>query len=132
MVRTSFYNLIGLNTVTDDNEGGNLQLHFFGILVGYVGADQSAWDLDFVPSRGNQIFGNNIRGTHFSGIFFQDGADENTVFDNSIFGATNWGMESVRPQHEETFNNLSNLPFRNVDSGLDPNLLRRGIGIVQR
>ncbi len=56
MVRTSFYNLIGMNTVTDNNEGANAHLHYFGILAGYAGADEAAWDLDFVPSRGNGNF----------------------------------------------------------------------------
>ncbi len=132
MVRTSFYNLIGLNTLTDDNEGSNPKLHYFGILVGYARADESAWDLDFVPSRGNQIFGNNVRGSHFAGIYFEQGADRNVVFDNSIFGAIMWGMDSARPQEEESFNNLSNLPFRNIDSGLDPNLVQRGKAKVER
>ncbi len=126
MVRTSFYNLVGVNTLTDDNEGSNPHLHFFGILVGSAVADESAWDLDFAPSRGNQFFGNIIRGSHFSGIFFDKGADQNVAFDNSIFGATNWAMESRVPQPEESFNNLSNLPFRNIGAGLNPDLLQWG------
>ncbi len=96
--------------------------------MGFASADEKAWDLDFVPSRGNQIFANNIRGSHFAGIFFEDGADQNVVFDNSIFGATTWAMDSFRPQPEESFNNLSNQAFRNIDSGLDPHLLELGKG----
>ena len=132
MVRTSMFNRIGMNTVTDDNEGSNPKLHYFGILVGYAGADESAWDLDFVPSRGNQIFGNNVRGNHFVGIYFEREADHNVVFDNSIFGAIMWGMDSAKQQEEESFNNLSNLPFRNIDSGLDPRLIPLGKGKVER
>ncbi len=79
MVRTSFYNRIGFNTLSSDNEGANPKLHYFGILVGYASADESAWDLDFIPSRGNQIFANNITGSHSAGIFFGDGADDNVL-----------------------------------------------------
>lgn len=132
MVRTSVFNLVGMNTVTDDNEGSNPKLHYFGILVGYASADESAWDLDFAPSQGNEIFANNVRGNHFAGIFFEPGADHNVVFDNSIFGAVMWGMDSARPQDEQTFNNLSNLPFRNIDSGLDPRLIPLGKGRIER
>ena len=128
MVRTSFYNLIGVNTLTDDNEGSNAKLHFFGIYLGATKADESAWDLDFAPSHGNELFGNTIRGSHYAGVFFDAGVDQNVAFDNSIFGATNWAMESPITQPETMLNNLSNLPWRNLDSGLDPNLLTLGKG----
>lgn len=126
MVRTSYFNLIGLNTLVDNNEGSNAKLHYFGILVGQAKADESAWDLDFAPSRGNELFGNNIRGSHYAGIYFEAGADQNIVFDNSIFGALVWAMDSQQAQWEESFNNLSNLPLRNIDSGLDPHLVQLG------
>ncbi len=132
MVRTDFYNVIGLNTITDNNEGSNPLLHYFSILVGYASADESAWDLNFLPSHGNQIFGNNVRGSHFAGIYFENGADRNVVFDNAIFGAIKWTMDCQRPQAEESFNNLSNLPFRNIDSGLDPDLLQLGKAKIEK
>ncbi len=128
MVRTAFYNLIGLNTLTDDNEGQNPRFHFFGIELGAARADVPVPDLDFAPSRGNEIFSNIISGTHYAGVFFADGSDQNTLFDNTIFGATMWAMESVRPQTNLSFNNLSNLKLRNISAGLDPALITLGAG----
>ena len=128
MVRTGEYNLIGFNTLTDDNMGRSESFHFFGIELGAAKADVAANDLDFTGSRGNEIFGNTIRGDHYAGIFFADGSDQNVVFDNSIFGATAWAMESVRPQANQTLNNLTNLKLRNISSGLDPTLLPQGAG----
>jgi parallel beta-helix repeat protein len=80
----------------------------------------------FTPSRGNEVFGNEIWGNHYSGIFFADGSDRNNIFDNSVFGASNWAMESVRVQLDITLNNLTNLRSRNIGSGLQPLLLRIG------
>jgi len=128
MVRTAFYNVIGLNTLSDNNEGQSNKFHFFGIELGAATADVKVIDLDFTPSRGNEIFGNIIRGSHYSGIFFAKGSDGNVIFDNTIFGATSWAMESVKPQPNESFNNLSNLKLRNISSGLDPNLIKLGRG----
>jgi parallel beta-helix repeat protein len=127
MVRTDFYNVIGLNTITDNNEGLSEHFHFFGIELGAAKADAPSKELDFVASRGNQVFGNTIRGSHYAGIFFASGSDNNAIFDNSIFGATSWAMESVRVQPNMTLNNLTNLRLRNVGSGIDPRLLRLGV-----
>ena len=123
MVRTAYYNLIGLNTLSDNNEGQNKQFHFFGIELGAATADTPVPDLDFTPARGHEIFSNLIRGTHYAGGFFAEGSDRNVLFDNTIFGATNWAMESVHRQPNTTFNNLTNLKSRNVGTGLDPNLI---------
>ena len=79
--------------------------------------------LDFVPSQGNVFFANTLRGTHYSGIFFAEGAVHNQVVDNSIFGATNWAMESIRVQPNLTLNNVSNEHSRNISPGLDPGLV---------
>ena len=123
MVRTSYFNLVGLNVIVDNNEGANERSHYFGIELGAARADAAASDLDFTPCQGNLIFGNTIRGTHYAGIFFGPGSTENDVFDNTIFGATAWALEQVRSQPNSSLNNLTNLPSRNIDAGLDANLL---------
>jgi parallel beta-helix repeat protein len=128
MVRTGYYNLVGMNLLTDNNEGQNARFHFFGVEMGAARSDIPSTELDFTGSRGNEIFGNTIRGTHYAGIFFADGSDRNDVFDNSIFGATDWAMESVKVQRNITLNNLTNLKLRNISSGLDPRLLELGKG----
>jgi parallel beta-helix repeat protein len=128
IVRTGLYNLIGLNTLLDDNEGRSSKFHFFGIELGSARADVPAKDLDFAPSRGNEVFGNMIRGSHYAGIFFAEGSDTNDIFDNSIFGATAWAMESVRRQPNSTLNNLTNEKLRNIGSGLSPELISLGAG----
>ena len=128
MVRTAFFNIVGLNTVVDNNEGANARYHFFGIELGAAKADVAVSDLDFTPCRGNILFGNIVRGTHYAGIFFGPGSTDNDIFDNAIFGATDWAMEQVRPQPNATLNNLTNLPLRNIDAGLDVNLLKSSKG----
>ena len=124
MVRTAFFNIVGLNTIVDNNEGTNAHYHFFGIELGAAKADVAVSDLDFTPCRGNLIFGNIVRGTHYAGIFFGPGSTDNDIFDNAIFGATNWAMEQVRPQPNTSLNNLTNLPLRNISAGLDASLLQ--------
>jgi parallel beta-helix repeat protein len=123
MVRTAFFNLVGLNVLTDNNEGASDQFHFFGIELGAARPDVPVSDLDFAPSRGNIVFANTVRGPHYAGIFYGAGSDENDAFDNTIFGATHWALEQAAPQQNRTLNNLTNLASRNVDSGLDPKLL---------
>src|SRR5688572_9363115 len=119
MVRTAFFNLVGLNVITDKKEGASPAFHFFGIELGAARADAPAAELDFAGSRGNIVFGNVIRGSHYAGSFYAEGSTDNDAFDNTIFGATNWAQEQVRPQANPSLNNLSNLPSRNIGSGLD-------------
>ena len=123
MVRTSFFNTVGLNVIVDNNEGTNEHGHFFGVELGAAKADAAAADLDFTPCRGNIVFGNTIRGAHYAGIFFGAGSTGNDAFDNTVFGATAWALEQVHVQQNASLNNLTNLPSRNIDAGLDANLL---------
>ncbi len=132
MVRTDFYNFVGLNTIVDNNEGQNARFHFFGVELGSAKADVQVKDLNFMPSRGNIVFGNLIRGSHYSGIFFAEGADNNDAFDNTIFGATKWAMESVIVQRNSTLNDFSNEPSRNISPGLDPRLTEYSEGHFDR
>jgi hypothetical protein len=126
MVRTSFFNYVGLNVLTDNNEGASAAFHYFGIELGAAPADPpAAPDLDFTPSRGNMVFGNVIRGSHHAGIFFGAGSTDNESFDNSIFGARHWALEQPREQSNRTLNNFSNLPSRNIEAGLEEGVLQR-------
>ncbi|HEX9198972.1 MAG TPA: right-handed parallel beta-helix repeat-containing protein, partial [Acidobacteriaceae bacterium] len=115
MVRTAWYNLVGLNAITNNNLGANPKGHFFGIELGSAAADAPNPDLDFTPSRGDIVFDNIISGSHFAGVFFGEGSDTNTVFHNAIFGATAWAMESVRPQPNEIAGNPTDLKSRNIE-----------------
>lgn len=122
MVRTGYFNVVGMNTIVDNNRGHSDRFHFFGVELGAAGADAPAIDLDFTPSRGNIIFSNLVRGSHYAGVFFAPGSDLNDLFDNAIFGASNWAIESATKQNNSTLNNLTNLPSRNIGPGLDPRL----------
>jgi len=53
-VRAAWSNLIGLNTVTDNNEGASERFHFFGIELGAAKADAPSAEFDFAPSRANR------------------------------------------------------------------------------
>ncbi len=123
MVRTGYFNAVGVNTLVDDNDGASASFHYFGIELGAAAGDGSSIELDFTPSRGNLLFSNTIRGTHYSGIFFGAGSDRNNVFDNTILDATAWALESTSQMANTTLNNYTNLPSRNIGSGLDPALL---------
>jgi hypothetical protein len=124
MVRTGYFNEVGLNTLLDDNDGSGAAFHFFGVELG--AATGTSIELDFTPSRGNIVFSNSIRGTHYSGIYFDPGSDTNNIFDNTIMDATNWALESAVQMNNITLNNLTNLPCRNIGSGLNPVLITLG------
>ena len=126
LVRTAFFNLVGLNTVLKNNEGASAAFHFFGIELGAAPGDSASEELDFLASRENLIFSNTIRGDHYAGIFFGSGSDLNEVFDNVILDALQWGLESVAPAANLSLNNLTNLPSRNIGAGIDPALLTIG------
>jgi parallel beta-helix repeat protein len=118
IVRTGYFNLIGLNTVLDDNEGANARFHFFGIELGAATLNATSDELDSTPSRGNIVFSNVIRGNHYSGIFFAAGSDLNDAFDNVVLGAVQWALESEEPMANSTLNNLTAIPSRNISAGL--------------
>jgi parallel beta-helix repeat protein len=126
MVRSAFFNIVGLNVVTDDNLGASDRFHFFGIELGAAQPDFPVIDLDFAPSRGNIVFGNVVRGAHYAGIFLGEGSTDNELFDNTVFGAQTWALEQVRAQRNQSLNNLTNLPSRNIGAGLDPQLQELG------
>ncbi|HEU5023214.1 MAG TPA: right-handed parallel beta-helix repeat-containing protein [Bryobacteraceae bacterium] len=118
IVRTGYFNLIGLNTVLNDNDGANARFHFFGIELGAATLDTTSDELDSTPSRGNIVFSNDIRGNHYSGIFFAAGSDLNDVFDNVILDAEQWALESEEPMQNSSLNNLTLIPSRNISAGL--------------
>lgn len=130
LARTGLFNLIGLNTVRDNALGGSDYRHFFGIELGLAQIDSTPHSSQSVPARGNLIFSNLVRGPHYSGIFFGDGSDENTVFDNVVMDCSRWALEASRPMPNFTVNNLTNLPSRNIGAGLDPNLFVLGRAVM--
>src|SRR5574337_1305031 len=70
IVRSGFRNIIGLNSITDNNVGKNSVFYFSGILLGSAGSDieNDTSELDLLPSIENIIFGNTIYGSHRLGI----------------------------------------------------------------
>ncbi|HEY3839029.1 MAG TPA: right-handed parallel beta-helix repeat-containing protein [Bryobacteraceae bacterium] len=127
IVRTGYFNSIGLNTLYNNNLGEGPEYHFFGIELGAAPGNPPSADLDYTPSRGNIVFCNPTRGPHYSGIFFDFGSDLNDVFDNVIMDAEYWALESIAVMDNNSLNNLTNLPSRNISAGLDPSLLPLGI-----
>lgn len=131
VVRTGFFNLIGLNTLFSNNDGASAFFHFFGVELGAAAADSPSAELDFTPSQGNVVFSNPIRGNHYSGIFFDAGSDQNDIIANTIMDALQWGLESVEVMNNNTLNNLTTLPSRNVGSGLSPTLVTSGQPVLE-
>ena len=66
-----------------------------GIELGAAPPDEPLADLDFVPSSGNAITGNTIRGKHYSGIYIAAGAVQNDVSGNDIAGEETVPVESA-------------------------------------
>ncbi len=118
IVRTGYFNAIGLNTIFANNDGASDRFHFFGIELGAAGLDTPSPELEGAPSSGNIVFSNTIRGNHYSGIFFASGSDNNDVFDNVIIDAEKWALEAVVPMTNSSLNNLTVMPSRNIESGL--------------
>lgn len=124
MVRTSYFNAIGINSLLDNNDGASSTFHFFGIELGATSGSSS--ELDFTPSRGNIVFSNVIRGSHYSGIFFDAGSDTNNVLNNVVLDAVFWALESAEQMTNTSINNFTTLPSRNIGSGLDAALVTSG------
>jgi parallel beta-helix repeat protein len=93
LVRTSFFNLIGANALTDNGLGRSDRVHFFGIELGAAVPDAPTPDLDFVASAGNIVFTNTIRGRHYSGIFVAPASVQNEIIDNDIAGVEAFEVE---------------------------------------
>jgi hypothetical protein len=124
LVRTGYFNAVGLNTIYCDNDGASSNFHFFGVELGAAAGDDPT--LDYTPSRSNVIFSNSVRGSHYSGIFFDVDSDGNSVLDNTVLDASAWALESVKQMPNTSVNNLTNLPSRNIGSGLDSALIASG------
>jgi hypothetical protein len=110
MVRTGFFNIIGLNVIENDNDGASIYYRFFGIELGAALGDAPSEELDFAPSRGNVIFSSLIRGSHGAGVFTEGGSDENDIFDNVIMDASDFAIESQGQWQNTVRNNLTNQP----------------------
>jgi parallel beta-helix repeat protein len=93
MVRTSLFNVIANNTLTDNNLGRSARFHYFGIELGAAVADEPVRDLDFIGSSGNIIVANVIRGSHHFGIFIPPESIQNEIIDNNIEGAEAHAIE---------------------------------------
>ncbi|HXJ42566.1 MAG TPA: right-handed parallel beta-helix repeat-containing protein [Bryobacteraceae bacterium] len=128
IVRTGYFNVIGLNLLVHDNDGASDRFHFFGIELG--AAPGSSAELDFTASRGNIVFSNVIRGSHYSGIFLAAGSDRNYLAFNAISDAGSWALEAAQAMTNSSVNNLTNLPSRNIGSGLDPMLITAGAAVM--
>ena len=126
MVRTAFFNVVGMNVIENDNDGVNIDFRFFGVQLGATPADASTSEIDFAPSRGNVIVSNLIRGTHGSGIFIQLDSDDNELIDNVIREATDFAIESVLTMPNTAVNNLTDLPSQNISSGCCSSGVRPG------
>lgn len=116
MVRTAFFNLVGRNAIEGNNLGANDVHFFFGVEIGGARADGPVPDLDFLPSAGNIVYGNEITGGHYSGIQFCSDCEPNDVFDNMIVRPQHWAIEQNKRDGRNVFtNNFSLAPSRNAN-----------------
>lgn len=93
MVRTSFFNVISGNVLTDNNRGRSDRFHYFGVELGAAVPDFADRDLDFVGSSGNVVVGNQIHGDHHSGIYVAAASVQNEIIGNDIDGVAAFEIE---------------------------------------
>jgi parallel beta-helix repeat protein len=117
MVRTSFFNVVALNAIENNNDGVNVDFQFFGVQLGAAPADAPSGDIDFAPSRGNVVASNVIRGTHAAGVYIQLDSTGNELIDNVIRDATNWAIESVLTMDNISIDNVTDMPSQNITNG---------------
>ncbi len=86
IVRSGFRNIIGLNSITDNNAGENSVFHFSGVLLGSAGkgTENNINGIDALPSIENIVFGNTIYGSHRHGVLIDHGNIYNDIYDNII------------------------------------------------
>ncbi len=86
IVRSGFRNIFGLNTLVDNNSGGNRVFTFPGILLGSAGAEMEGdtSGLDRTGSFENVIFSNLISGNHSVGILFDPHSTYNDARRNLV------------------------------------------------
>ena len=130
MVRTSFFNVVALNTIEDNNDGVNMYFKFYGVQLGAAPLDPG--EIDFAPSRGNVIASNVIRGSHASGIFIQLDSTRNEIIDNVIRDATDWAIESVLTMDNVSIDNLTDMPSQNLESGCCTGARKRTVQPLNR
>lgn len=93
MVRTSFFNVISGNVLTDNNRGRSDRFHFFGIELGAAVPDAAVSDLNFTGSSGNLVVANQIHGDHYSGIYVAAASIQNEIIGNEIDGVAAFEVE---------------------------------------
>ncbi|MDP9170049.1 MAG: hypothetical protein M3N54_05500 [Acidobacteriota bacterium] len=93
--------------------------------LGAAQPDGGSIELDFTASRGNIVFSNTIRGNHYSGIFLAADSDQNDILNNVILDALSWALAAAKQMPNKSLDNLTDLPSRNIGSGLDPALIRQ-------
>jgi parallel beta-helix repeat protein len=111
MVRTAFYNTIAMNVIDSNNAGQSDRFHFVGVELGAAISDAPIEELDFTASCGNIVAGNQIVGSHYTGILLAAGSIFNNVFDNAIHDQTQLSIASVVPQQNTISNNVPQPSF---------------------
>jgi len=86
IVRAGFRNIIGLNSISDNNRGHNSRFGFSGIFLGAAGCEvpNDSSGLDRLPAIENMLFGNHIYGMHEFGIVYDAGSLFNDTLDNFV------------------------------------------------
>jgi parallel beta-helix repeat protein len=114
-VRTGIKNIIGLNTIADNNFGENNTFHFFGIELSYAPPDDaSVYYWNNTGNYQNIVFSNVVQGKHYAGIFVSREAAYNHLLHNIVYGASHWSIESLAIKENPTLNNISDLPSRGI------------------
>lgn len=112
MVRSAYRNLIVDNMILNNNRGVNELFHGFGVELGYAAKpDEPVVGLDFTADYENIITRNTVRGSHYAGIFLASQSYCNDVYNNMIWDAEQFSIET----HSSLFNScVDNLTNRSV------------------
>ncbi len=112
MVRSGYRNLIVSNLIRNNNRGTNEYFHGFGVELGYaVEPDEPVIGLDFTPDYENIVTRNTVEGAHYAGVFLAPDSYCNDVYNNLIWDAEQFSIET----HSKFFNScVDNLYNRDV------------------
>jgi len=123
IVRSGFRNIIGLNSITDNNAEDNSVFSFSGILLGSAGNDveNDKSGIDVLPSIENIVFGNTIYGHHRFGVLIDSGSVYNDVYDNVIMK-----QKAVHVFEHDKPNSIIGNNFNVMESGISKEPVTRG------
>lgn len=114
MLHSAVRNVIMGNVIRDNNAGQDGAFRFYGIALKAEPSGTEGQGADYTADYENIICRNIISGSHYSGIFIDEGCYINDVFDNIVMDAQVCGIEAVSLKFNSIINNTTNCGIANA------------------